>query len=156
MRIIKTTLLLGDNGKEFDTGSLRRSTAFLSTISKEEALKLFKARKRVYFIYENERIYHENCRKVAKNRSYIESHYDFYKETCGILASVNVLSDDEYNVLNLLASKSGMDCWLSLRTAREKEGQKSHYVRDLESDRVLSLSEGLLLFTEGLLKLDSY
>lgn len=155
MRIVKTTLLLSDNGKEFDTGRITRKTAYLATISKEEALKRFKEHKRVYFIYEDERIFHENCRKVATNASYIRHHYEVYFECCGYLATKNRLSDQEYDVLNSLAHKSGMDCWFSLRKTDEKDQQSSNYVRDLESDNILSLSDGLTLFAEGLLKLDS-
>lgn len=151
MDIIKTTLLLGDNGREFDMGSLRRSTIYLSTLSKEDAISRFKAGKRVFFIYQNERIYHENCRKVAKNALYIQDHYDFYHEVCGCIASKKLLSNDEYNVLNLLASKSKMDCWFYLENDRNKD-----VVHDLENDQILPLADGISQLADGLCELDSY
>ncbi len=84
-KFIKTELLLSDNGKEFDFGSSRKNTVFLKVLSKEDALNLFDAGKRVYFIYENERIYKKNCRKVCKDRDYLIDHYDCYHEMCGVL-----------------------------------------------------------------------
>lgn len=155
MRIVKTTLLLSDNGKEFDTGRITRKTMYLATLSKSDALKRFNSHKRVYFIYENERIFHENCRKVATNESYIKNHYDIYFEHCGYAAPKNQLGDQEYNVLNHLAYKSGMDCWFSLgRINTDSEWEDCVY--DIESDCTISLVSGLAQFAEGLLKLDSY
>ena len=51
MNSIKTDILLGDNGKEYDLGRVTRKEMYLKTLSKEEALRLFDAGKRVYFIY---------------------------------------------------------------------------------------------------------
>lgn len=82
---IKTEILFSDDGKEFDLGSIRKRVGYLQTLSKEEALNLFDAGKRVYFIYENERIYKKNCRKVCKDRDYLIDHYDCYHEMCGVL-----------------------------------------------------------------------
>lgn len=156
MRIVKTTLLLSDNGKEFDTGRITRKTMYLATLSKSDAIKRFKERKRVYFIYEDERIFHENCRKVATSESYIKHHYEIYFECCGYVAPKNQLGDQEYNVLNLLASKSGMDCWFSLRQINKTDTEWEDCIYDLESDYEISLVSGLAQFAEGLLDLNCY
>lgn len=62
--IIKTGVLLDDSGKEFDSGRAYYREAYLKVLTKEEAIDAFQSGKRVYFIYENDRIYRTNCRKV--------------------------------------------------------------------------------------------
>ena len=84
--LIKTDVLLYDDGREYDLGRAVRKEVLLRPLSKEEALQLFDAHKRVYFIYENNRIYKTNCRKVCKCRGYLINHYDIYGEVCGVLA----------------------------------------------------------------------
>ena len=98
---IKTEFLLDDSGKEFDLGRRTRKEVWLKTLSKEDALKLFDEGKRVYFIYENERIYKTNCRKVCTNKGYLSDHYDFYHESCGVFVKTIELctfpvSDEDY------------------------------------------------------------
>ena len=83
---IKTDILLDDSGKEFDLGRARRYPVWIKTLSKEEALDLFDKGKVVYFVYENNRIYRVNCRKVCTNRYYLTTHYSLHHESCGILA----------------------------------------------------------------------
>lgn len=83
--LVKTEVLLYDDGKEYDLGRAVKKDVFLKPLSKEEALQAFDAGKRVYFIYEDNRIYHTNCRKVCKDRDYLKDHYDCYNEVCGIL-----------------------------------------------------------------------
>lgn len=84
-KYIKTEILLDNGGKEFDFGRATKRPAWLKTLTKEEALDLFEKGKAIYFIYENERIYKTNCRKVCKNKDYLSDHYFFYKEVCGVL-----------------------------------------------------------------------
>ena len=83
---IKTDILLDDSGKEFDLGRARKYPVWIKTLSKEEALDLFDKGKVVYFVYENNRIYRVNCRKVCTNRYYLTTHYSLYHEPCGVLA----------------------------------------------------------------------
>ena len=83
-KTIKTSVLLDDSGKEFDLGRATKREMLLTPLSKEEALRLFDEGKRVYFIYLNNRIYKENCRKVCTDRDYLIDHYDVYHEVCGI------------------------------------------------------------------------
>ena len=94
MNSIKTDILLGDNGKEYDLGRVTRKEMYLKTLSKEEALRLFDAGKRVYFIYLNNRIYKCNCRKICKSREYLIEHYDVYREFCGVPISMKVEISD--------------------------------------------------------------
>ena len=83
--IIRTDILLYDNGREYDLGRADKKTVFLKTLSKNEAVNAFQNGKRVYFIYKNNRIYHTNCRKVCKYLDYLKDHYDWYHEVCGVV-----------------------------------------------------------------------
>lgn len=80
---IYTEILLGDNGKEFDTGKVTRRPMELETLTLEEALERFDAGKRIYFIYQDHERYDYNCRKICKDRDYLIEHYNFYEEVCG-------------------------------------------------------------------------
>lgn len=84
--IVRTDVLLYDNGKEYDLGRADKKTVFLKVLTKDEAVNAFQNGKRVYFIYENNRIYHTNCRKVCRDLDYLKDHYDFYHEICGVIA----------------------------------------------------------------------
>lgn len=86
--IIRTDVLLYDNGREYDLGRSDKKTAFLKVLSKDEAINAFQKGKRVYFIYKNNRIYRTNCRKVCKDLDYLKDHYDCYREFCGVLTRV--------------------------------------------------------------------
>ena len=83
--IIRTDVLLYDNGSEYDLGRADKKTVFLRILSRDEAVDAFQKGKRVYFIYENNRIYHTNCRKVCRDLDYLKDHYDFYHEFCGVV-----------------------------------------------------------------------
>ena len=62
------------------------------------------------------------------------------------------LTDEEYNVLNKISSKTKMDCWFWIKT--DKYGVDVIY--DLEEDETLSLYRGILLLCEGLDDIDIY
>ena len=49
------------------------------------------------------------------------------------------LTELEYNTVNLLATRSKMDCWFMLET--DKQG--NDYVFDLEENKKLALKEGI-------------
>ena len=82
--IVRTDVLLYDDGKEYDLGRVVKKTVFLRALTKEEAVAAF-GKKRVYFIYQNNRIYRTNCRKVCKDLDYLKDHYDCYNEFCGVM-----------------------------------------------------------------------
>ena len=86
--IIKTGVLLDDSGKEYDSGRAYYREAYLKVLTKDEAINALKSGKRVYFIYENNRIYRTNCRKVCNDLDYLKDHYDCYHEVCGVLIRV--------------------------------------------------------------------
>lgn len=149
--IIKTEYRLQNNGAEYDLGQGFKTRAYLITLTKEEALARFDAHKSVYFIYKNNRIYHDNCRKVVKNRQYLIDQYDVYHEQCGCLASKTMLSDTECQVLNDLAAQAKMDSWFSIQTY-----DKSYKIFDLETNRIKTLRDGLITFIGGLTYLQNY
>ena len=62
------------------------------------------------------------------------------------------LTNEEYNVLNKISSKTKMDCWFCIKT--DKYGADIIY--DLEEDKTLSLYRGILLLCEGLDHIDIY
>ena len=109
-KFIKTDVLLYDDGREFDLGRSRKGEVFLRVLTKDEALRLYWERKRVYFIYENNRIYKANCRKVCKDRQYLIDHYDVYHEVCGVVEQTVELctfpKDDADYCLSFLIPKS--------------------------------------------------
>ena len=86
--IIKTDVLLDNSGREYDLGRAYYRTAHLKVLTKDEAIDAFKRGNRVYFIYQNNRIYRTNCRKVCRDLDYLKDHYDCYHEVCGILTRV--------------------------------------------------------------------
>ena len=150
-KLVKTEVLLDDSGKEFNLGKHRHSTMYMKVLSKEEALNVFDEGKRIYFIYENNRTYRKNCRKVCKDRDYLKDHYDVYHEVCGVPMPLNVLLDEEYNILNLLATRSKMDNWFWLV---EKSGKDM--VKDLDENKIISLRAALPTFVDGLTDLNDY
>lgn len=87
--IIKTDVLLDNGGKEYNLGRAYNKTACLKVLTKAEAINAFNNGKRVYFIYQNDPIYHTHCRKVCKDLDYLKDHYECYKETCGTLIKAN-------------------------------------------------------------------
>ena len=153
--LIKTEILLDDSGKEFDTGKVKRSPMYLQALTKEEALEKFDNGEKVFFIYENERIYHTDCRKVCKDRDYLIDHYDCYHETCGVKMPLNRLTDDEYNLLNVLALRTGEDCWFWLIERGGKNGKPfKDMVKNLEEGTIMALRNALPMFAEGVISLD--
>ena len=153
--LIKTEILLDDSGKEFDTGRVTRKALYLEVLSKEEALKRFDAGEKVYFIYQDERIYHTDCRKVCHDRDYLADHYDCYHEVCGTRMPLNRLTDKEYNILNNLATKTGMDCWFWLVERGGTNGKPFRdVVKNLEEGKCMALRNALPMFAEGVLDLN--
>ena len=62
------------------------------------------------------------------------------------------LSDDAYNALNKISSKTKMDCWFWLQRRYEQDA-----IFDLENDKYLDVKEGLSQFAEGIVDpLESY
>jgi hypothetical protein len=55
------------------------------------------------------------------------------------------LSNDEYNVLNRIASQTKMDCWFYLSEYKECD-----CVIDLEESTVLTLKQGISMLNEGI------
>lgn len=56
-----------------------------------------------------------------------------------------ILSNDEYNVLNKIASQTKMDCWFYLSEYKECD-----CVIDLEESTVLTLRQGISMLNEGI------
>ena len=56
------------------------------------------------------------------------------------------LTNDEYRVLNKISSKTHMDCWFRLEEAENG----TDYVRDIEENRYMTLTEGVSLLVEGI------
>lgn len=57
-----------------------------------------------------------------------------------------ILTDAEYNVLNLIARQTKMDCWFCLDTYTSGED----YVFDIENSDILTLREGVSQLNEGI------
>jgi hypothetical protein len=57
-----------------------------------------------------------------------------------------ILSSEEYNVLNLIASKTKMDCWFCLST--DKYGYD--IVFDIENCEILTMRRGVSMLNEGI------
>ena len=66
--------------------------------------------------------------------------------------SYKTLTSDEYNVLNVISSRTKMDCWFWLK----QDKNETDYVWDIESQRRLSLKTGVGLLAEGLDHYDIY
>ena len=58
-----------------------------------------------------------------------------------------VLTPEEYDVLNIIADRTHMDCWFQI-CQNEETGKD--YVYDLENNRILTLREGVGFLLEGL------
>lgn len=59
--------------------------------------------------------------------------------------AIKKLSSQEYNILDKIATKTGMDCWFSIKTTKKGED----YVWDLEENKRLSLSSGIKQLASG-------
>lgn len=65
---------------------------------------------------------------------------------------ISKLSNEEFNVLNKISTKSKMDCWFYLK--QDKDG--NDFVYDLEQSKELSLTDGILMLDGGITSLDDY
>ena len=66
--------------------------------------------------------------------------------------AIKKLSSQEYNILNKIATKTGMDCWFSIKTTKKCED----YVWDLEENKRLSLSSGIKQLASGVVDICDY
>lgn len=64
----------------------------------------------------------------------------------------NTLMDEEYNVLNDIASATGMDCWFSLK----QDNKGIDYVYDIEERKRMCLKTGVSQLAEGISCIDDY
>lgn len=62
------------------------------------------------------------------------------------------LTDEEFNVLNRISVKSGMDCWFYIYD--RKDGSTAF--KDLEENKELSLRTGIRLMNDGLTDYSDY
>ena len=62
------------------------------------------------------------------------------------------LLNEEYNVLNKIATESKMDCWFCL--AEDKKG--NDYVLDIENDCKLTIAQGVSELVEGMTDYEDY
>lgn len=62
------------------------------------------------------------------------------------------LTDSEYNVLNKIADRTGMDCWFFL--AQDNDG--TDYIWDLEEQKRLTLVDGVCTLCEGIEDQENY
>lgn len=69
-----------------------------------------------------------------------------------MITSYKTLTSDEYTVLQLISSRTRMDCWFWLK--QDKNG--TDYVWDIESSRRMCLKTGVELLVEGLDHYDIY
>lgn len=63
-----------------------------------------------------------------------------------------VLTNEEYNILEKIASNTKMDCWFSI----EQDDNEEDYVYDLEENKKLSLYDGLSQLVEGIDCVENY
>ena len=62
------------------------------------------------------------------------------------------LADNEFNVLNKIATESKMDCWFCL--AQDKRG--NDYVLDIENDCRMTINQGVSELVEGMTDYEDY
>lgn len=149
-RLVKTHLLVDD---PFGQRHWRTSPLYVLLVDEDDAIKRLEAGEKIFSVHPSNKHYGEmSCRKALKSAKEIREMYS-YGCLCGVKMPKNRLLDEEYNVLNVLATRSKMDCWFCLI---EKDGKDM--VRDLEADdyTVMSLSTALPMLAEGLLNLDTY
>ena len=61
-------------------------------------------------------------------------------------------SNEEYNVLNKIATESKMDCWFSIAD----DDNEDDYIYDLENDKFMSIEEGVGQLVEGMTNYEDY
>lgn len=76
------------------------------------------------------------CKFNARNRQFAPERKNRYKK----------LTDDEYNVLQKISSKTHMDEWFWL----EESDDGIDYVRNLDDESHMTLFDGVLELTEGI------
>lgn len=148
-KLIKTDFLI--NPKTKRRGA--RSTMYILSKEEKEAKTLFANGEKIFAITSsNEAFGISTYRRLLESVEEITEAYTSGL-VCGVKMPQNKLLDEEYNVLNLLATRSGMDCWFWLVERGGKD-----MVRDLEADKytVMSLNKALPIFAEGLLELNHY
>ena len=59
-------------------------------------------------------------------------------------------TNEEYNVLNKIATESKMDCWFSIAEYEED------CIHDLENDQFISIKEGVGQLVEGMTNYEDY
>lgn len=62
------------------------------------------------------------------------------------MKTLTTLTNEEYNVLNKISSKTGMDCWFWL----DETDIGKDCIHDLETDEIFSLKDGIALLCDGL------
>ena len=67
---------------------------------------------------------------------------------------INKLTNEEYNVLQKISSKSKMDCWFCIGTTPYEPFED--YILDLEENKTYSLKDGILMLDNGLTDLCDY
>lgn len=63
-----------------------------------------------------------------------------------MITSYKTLTDAEYNVLNKIADRTGMDCWFYIK----QDGHGVDYVWDCEENKRMCLKTGIGMLCEGL------
>ena len=96
---------------------------------------------------------HQNANRCVKDRERIKPPYahrvgwkGIYMEREKKITETIRLTNDEYRVLNKISSKTHMDCWFRL----EETKNGKDYVRDIEENRDMTLTEGVSLLVEGI------
>lgn len=92
----------------------------------------------------------ELCEAVSNATGFCHSGFEFRPF---IDFDCTKLTDDEYNVLNKIASKSKMDCWFWIETDENGED----FILDLENDdERLSLRDGIMQLCDGMTSCSDY
>ena len=60
--------------------------------------------------------------------------------------ALKTLTQEQYNVLNKIARKTGMDCWFCIHQKRSGED----VIKDLENNKYVSLRSGVSQLNEGI------
>jgi hypothetical protein len=151
-QLIKTNSLI-DNPVSW--GVQKSNPMYILPKEEKEAEELFKEGKKVYAtvpVIDGKTLEKTFHRQLLSSLAAIHSAYDG-GYVCGVKMPLNKLLDEEYNVLQVLGTRSHMDSWFWLI---EKDGKDM--VRDLEADgyKIMALRNALPIFAEGLLDLNHY
>lgn len=148
--IIKTEFLIkGDFTHKEKKGKI----LYILPKEEKELKELFEKGEKVFAVLSYKGEYTETFHR--KRLTSLEEIHDSCSSglVCGIEMPKNKLLDAEYNVLQLLGTRSHMDSWFWLV---EKDGKD--IVRDLEANgyKLMALRNALPIFVDGLLDLDHY